>query len=436
MRVLVVGNGGREHALAWKISQSPRLKRLWIAPGNAGTGLEGENVDIASDDISELVRFSKKESVDLVVVGPELPLTMGLVDALEQEKIRAFGPSRSAAQLEASKVACKQTLRRADVPTADYQVFQDADSATRYVKARYPGERDKTPLVVKADGLASGKGVIVCSRREQVLEAIDRMGRKMEFGKAGLPMVIEERLDGQEVSVLAITDGRTILPLPPAQDHKAAYDGDQGPNTGGMGAYSPTPIIDAELIETVEDKILVPTIHTMKRSRKPFRGVLYAGLMLTSNGPKVLEYNVRFGDPECQPILMRLKSDLLDILEATVDGRLGEIDPPEWDPRPSICVVMASAGYPGEYTKGEEIAGLEVAAKVPDVKVFHAGTCFKDGKIVTAGGRVLGVTALGDSLALAKLNAYTAVKEIRWPGAWCRKDISDKAAASALSFGE
>ena len=398
--------------------------------------MEGENVNILAEDIAGLVRFAKKESVDLVVVGPELPLTMGLVDALEKEKIRVFGPSRAAAQLEGSKVTCKQTLRRADVPTAEYQVFQDADSATRYVKARFPGERDRTPLVVKADGLASGKGVIVCSRREQVLEAIDRMGRKLEFGKASLPMIIEERLEGQEVSVLAITDGRTILPLPAAQDHKAAYDGDQGPNTGGMGAYSPTPIIDEELLETVEDKILVPTIHTMKRSRKPFRGVLYAGLMLTANGPKVLEYNVRFGDPECQPILMRLKSDLLDILEATVDGRLGDIDAPEWDTRASICVVMASAGYPGEYTKGHEITGLEAAAGIPDVKVFHAGTSFQDGKVVTAGGRVLGVTALGESLALAKLSAYKAVKEIRWPGAWCRKDISDKAAAHVLAAGE
>jgi phosphoribosylamine--glycine ligase len=398
--------------------------------------LEGENVNILAEDTAGLVRFAKKESVDLVVVGPELPLTMGLVDALEKEKIRVFGPSRAAAQLEGSKVTCKQTLRRADVPTAEYQVFQDADSATRYVKARFPGERDRTPLVVKADGLASGKGVIVCSRREQVLEAIDRMGRKLEFGKASLPMIIEERLEGQEVSVLAITDGRTILPLPAAQDHKAAYDGDQGPNTGGMGAYSPTPIIDEELLETVEDKILVPTIHTMKRSRKPFRGVLYAGLMLTANGPKVLEYNVRFGDPECQPILMRLKSDLLDILEATVDGRLGDIDAPEWDTRASICVVMASAGYPGEYTKGHEITGLEAAAGIPDVKVFHAGTSFQDGKVVTAGGRVLGVTALGESLALAKLSAYKAVKEIRWPGAWCRKDISDKAAAHVLAAGE
>ena len=428
MRVLVVGSGGREHALAWKISQSPRLKRLWIAPGNAGTGLEGENVAIQGDDIAGIVRFAKKENVDLVVVGPELPLSLGLVDALANEKIRAFGPSKAAAQLEASKVACKLLLRQADVPTADYQSFRDADSAMRYVKARFPGERDRTPLVVKADGLASGKGVLVCSRREQVLDAIERMGRKMEFGKAGLPMVIEERLEGQEVSVLAITDGRTILPLPPAQDHKAAYDGDQGPNTGGMGAYSPTPVIDEELLDTVNEKILVPSIHTMRRNRKPFRGVLYAGLMLTASGPKVLEYNVRFGDPECQPILMRLKSDLLDILEATVDGRLDEIDAPEWDPRPSICVVMASAGYPGDYTKGDEITGLDAASQIPDVKVFHAGTAMKDGKIVSAGGRVLGVTALGDSLALAKLNAYKGVQAIRWPGAWCRKDISDKAA--------
>ena len=433
MRVLVVGTGGREHALAWKISQSPRLKRLWIAPGNAGTALEGENVDIASDDIAGIVAFCKKESVDLVVVGPELPLSLGLVDVLAKEKIKAFGPSRAAAQLEASKVTCKLLLRQADVPTAEYQSFRDADSAMRYVKARYPGERDKTPLVVKADGLASGKGVIVCSRREQVLDAIDRMGRKNEFGKAGLPMVIEERLEGQEVSVLAITDGRTILPLPAAQDHKAAYDGDQGPNTGGMGAYSPTPVIDEELLATVEDKILIPSIHTMKRNRKPFRGVLYAGLMLTPTGPKVLEYNVRFGDPECQPILMRLKSDLLDILEATVDGRLDEIDAPIWDPRPSICVVMASAGYPGEYTVGEEITGLEAAANVPDVKVFHAGTSRKDGKVVTTGGRVLGVTALGESLANAKLNAYKGVQAIRWPGAWCRKDISDKASAFVRS---
>lgn len=429
MKVLVIGSGGREHALAWKISQSPRIKRLWVAPGNAGTALDAENVPIAADDIKGLVSFARKEKVDLVVVGPEVPLTLGIVDAMASEKIRTFGPSRAAAQLEGSKAFCKLTLRQADVPTADYQVFRDADSAMRYIKARYPNENDKAPVVIKADGLASGKGVIVCSRRSDALDAIDRVARKNEFGKAGSQLIIEDRLEGPEASVLVITDGKTILTLPPAQDHKAAYDGDKGPNTGGMGAYSPTPVVTDELMETIEDKILVPTIHTMKRNRKPFKGVLYAGLMLTQVGPKVLEYNVRFGDPECQPILMRLKSDLLDILEATVDGKLDEIEPPVWDPRPAICVVMASQGYPGDYENGKEITGLEEAAGIEDVKVFHAGTKLVDGKVLTNGGRVLGVTALGSSLANAKLNAYTAVKAIRWPGAWCRKDISDKAAS-------
>ncbi len=429
MRVLVVGSGGREHALAWKISQSPRVTRLWVAPGNAGTAMDAENVPIQADDIAGLVSFAQKEKVDLVVVGPEVPLTLGLVDELAKVKIRAFGPSKAAAQLEGSKVFCKLLLRQADIPTADYQSFRDADSAMRYIKARYPNERDRAPVVLKADGLASGKGVIVCSYRDEALEAIDRIGRKNEFGRAGAQMIIEERLEGPEASVLAITDGRTILTLPSAQDHKAAYDGDKGPNTGGMGAYSPTPIVDQDLVETIEDKILVPTVHTMKRNRKPFRGVLYAGLMLTQAGPKVLEYNVRFGDPECQPLLMRLKSDLLDILEATVDGRLDEIDIPVWDPRPAICVVVASQGYPGNYENGREITGLDNAATIPDVKVFHAGTKIVDGRVVTNGGRVLGVTALGESLATAKLNAYKGVQAVRWPGAWCRKDISDKAAA-------
>lgn len=436
MKVLVVGSGGREHALAWKISKSPRLTRLWVAPGNAGTALEAENVPIAADDIAGLVAFAKKEKVDLVVVGPEVPLTLGLVDALAKEKIRAFGPSKAAAQLEGSKVFCKLLLRQADVPTAEYQAFRDADSAMRYIKARYPNERDKAPVVIKADGLASGKGVIVCSRRDDALEAIDRIARKNEFGRAGSQLIIEERLEGPEVSILAITDGKTILTLPPAQDHKAAHDGDKGPNTGGMGAYSPTPVITPEIIETIEDQILVPSIHTMKRNRKPFRGVLYAGLMLTQTGPKVLEYNVRFGDPECQPLLMRLQSDLLDILEATVDGRLNEIEPPVWDPRPAICVVMASQGYPGEFEKGRVITGLEAANAIADVKVFHGGTKLQDGQVVTDGGRVLGVTALGNSLAAAKLQAYTAVQAIRWPGAWCRKDISDKAAKYVLESAQ
>ncbi len=427
MRVLIVGQGGREHALAWKIAKSPRLTRLWIAPGNAGTAGEGENVDIAADDIVGLVAFAKREKVDLVVVGPEVPLVLGLVDALQEEKIRVFGPTRAAAQLEGSKVFCKQLLRQADVPTADYQNFRDPDDAMRYIKAKYPGERDKSQIVIKADGLASGKGVVVCSYREEALEAIDRISRKMEFGQAGSQLVIEERLEGPEVSILAITDGKTLVMLPPAQDHKPAYDDDKGPNTGGMGAYCPAPVVDDDMMAMIEEDVMIQTIHTMKRNRKPFRGVLYAGLMITKTGPKVLEFNVRFGDPECQPLLMRLQSDILDILQATADGCLDSIDAPQWDPRPAVCVVVASEGYPGEYQKGRQIAGLAAADAMPDVKVFHAGTKLVDGQVVTDGGRVLGVTAIGETISAAKLSAYTAVRAVRWPGAWCRKDISDKA---------
>jgi phosphoribosylamine--glycine ligase len=431
MKVLVIGNGGREHALCWKISQSPRVDRVFCAPGNAGCAEHAENVPISPTDVAGLVRFAKENNIGLTVVGPEASLAAGVTDAFSSEKLRIFGPSKAAAQLESSKVFCKSILHGADVPTADYQSFRDAESATRFINDRYPDEHQDVPLVIKADGLAQGKGVVVCRNRRDALEAIDRMARRKEFGDAGRKLVIEERLDGQEASVLAITDGRTILTLPPAQDHKPAFDGDKGPNTGGMGAYSPTPLVPESMVRWIEEHILVPTVHTMKRSRNPFRGVLYAGLMITHQGPKVLEYNVRFGDPECQPLLMRLRSDLVDILEATVDGRLGEIPPPEWDPRPAVCVVMASEGYPGSYESGRPIRGLEEAAKIPDVKVFHAGTAFKDGQIVTAGGRVLGVTALGTSLSAAKLQAYTAVKCIRWQGAWCRKDISDK----GLSLG-
>jgi phosphoribosylamine--glycine ligase len=427
MKVLIVGNGGREHALAWKISQSSRVDQIFVAPGNAGTALEAENVAISSTDIAALIALAKKEKIGLTVVGPEAPLALGIVDAFQKEGLRIFGPTQAAAQLESSKVFCKNLLRQADIPTADFQVFRDADSAMRYIKARYPNERDRAPVVVKADGLASGKGVIVCSRRQDALDAIDRIARREEFGKAGRQMVIEERLEGPEASVLAITDGKTILTLPPCQDHKAAFDGDTGPNTGGMGAYCPTPIVDTELLESIEERILVPTIHTMKRNRKPFKGVLYAGLMLTSAGPKTLEFNVRLGDPECQPLLMRLQSDLMDILEATVDGCLDSIEDPIWDPRPALCVVVASEGYPGEYEKGKEITGLEAAGQVEDVKVFHAGTRLEQGRVLTDGGRVLGVTALGATISAAKLQAYTAVQKVRWPGAWCRKDISDRA---------
>lgn len=427
MKVLVVGNGGREHALAWKISQSPRVSQVFAAPGNAGTAIDVENVNIAVSDFERLIKFVRYNQIDLTVIGPEAPLATGIVDAMQKQGMRVFGPSKAAAQLEGSKVFCKKVLHTADVPTAECQVFRNAENAERFITDRFPSEEQDVPVVIKADGLAAGKGAIVCRRRNEALAAIDRICRQREFGDAGNQVVIEERLDGQEASVLAITDGRTIVTLPPAQDHKPAHDGDQGPNTGGMGAYCPTPAISEETLRWVEEHMLVPTIHAMKRSRQPFRGVLYAGLMLTNQGPKVLEFNVRFGDPECQPLLMRLQSDLVDLIEATIDGRLDEIEPPRWDPRPAVCVVMASAGYPDQYAKGKPIRGLEEAGRLPDVKVFHAGTTRVDGQVVTNGGRVLGVTALGNTISAAKLQAYTAVKCIRWEGAWCRKDISDKA---------
>jgi phosphoribosylamine--glycine ligase len=423
MNILIIGNGGREHALTWKITQSPRADRVFVAPGNAGTDFDGENVDISPTDFPKLIQFAKQNEVGLTIVGPEAPLVAGIVDAFEEAGLKIFGPKKNAAELEGSKVFCKDLLRHADVPSADYQVFYSPDEAVKFIK-----EREDAPVVVKADGLAAGKGVFVCAHRQEALEAIEKIARQKIFGKAGDRLVIEERLDGQEVSVLCITDGQTILTLPPAQDHKAAHDGDTGPNTGGMGAYCPAPLLTEEMQRWVEGHILVPTVHAMKRSRRPFRGVLYAGLIMTKQGPKVLEYNVRFGDPECQPLLMRLKTDLLDILEATVAGRLDEIEPLEWDPRPAVSVVMASHGYPGDYEKGFPIRGLADAETQSDVKVFHAGTAMKNDQVVTAGGRVLNVTALGDTISQAKLNAYRAVKCIRWSGAWCRKDISDKAA--------
>ncbi len=422
MNILVIGNGGREHALAWKLKQSPRAGRVFVAPGNAGTAVDAENVDIRVNDFRRLISFAKENQVGLTVVGPEGPLAEGIVDAFQAEGLRIFGPNKAAAELEASKVFCKELLRNADVPTADYQVFRSAERASTYLT-----DREDVPVVVKADGLAAGKGVFVCSGRTDALAAVETLSRSREFDEAAKSIVIEERLDGHEASVLAVTDGRTILALPACQDHKPAYDGDRGPNTGGMGAYCPTPLVTDQMMRWIEEHVLVPTVHAMKRARRPFRGILYAGLMITNQGPKVLEYNVRFGDPECQPLLLRLKSDLLDLLEAVVDGRLDAIDAPVWDERPSLCVVMASDGYPGKYTTGKPIRGLDEAALVPDVKVFHAGTATSDGRVMTSGGRVLGVTALGNSISAAKLQAYTAVKAIRWEGAWCRKDISDKA---------
>lgn len=422
MKVLVIGNGGREHALAWKLRQSPLATAVYVAPGNAGTAQDCQNVDIPADDFEGLIRFARQEKIELTVVGPEAPLAAGIVDAFQRAGLAIFGPTRAAAELESSKVFCKNLLRSAAVPTADFRAFHDYAEAVKFLE-----DREEAPLVVKADGLAAGKGVIVCDNRLQAVEAVHRIARDKVFGEAGNQLVIEERLHGEEASVLAITDGQTLVTLQPAQDHKRAWDGDQGPNTGGMGAYCPAPLVTDEMLHWIEEHILVPTVHAMKRARRPFRGVLYAGLMITNQGPKVLEFNVRFGDPETQPLLLRLKTDLLQILLAAVEGSLDRLEPLEWDPRPAVCVVMASEGYPEQYRKGLPIRGLDEAAAMPDVKIFHAGTALRDGQVVTAGGRVLGVTALGDSIALAKRNAYAAVKKIRWEGAWCRKDIADKA---------
>jgi phosphoribosylamine--glycine ligase len=422
MKILIVGQGGREHALAWKIRQSPLVKEIFCAPGNAGTALEAVNIDIAATNIEGLVQFAKKEKIDLTVIGPEAPLVAGLADILDKEGLRVFGPSKQAAELEGSKVFAKDLLRTAAIPTAEAQVFSNAQAAEAYVEGR-----EETRLVVKADGLASGKGVSVCQNKDEALQALRRIMRAREFGEAGARVVIEECLDGEEASILALTDGETILPLETAQDHKAAYDEDKGPNTGGMGAYSPAPLITPLLMDNIIGQVLVPAVHAMKRRNRPFRGILYAGLMITHQGPKVLEFNVRFGDPEAQPLLMRMKSDLVPVLVAAAEGRLREVQPIEWDPRPAICVVMAAEGYPGDYQKGQVIRGLDEANQIEGVKVFHAGTALKNGEVVTAGGRVLGVTAVGDRLGDAKLRAYQAVKLIRWPGAWCRHDISDKA---------
>ncbi|HID78116.1 MAG TPA: phosphoribosylamine--glycine ligase [Planctomycetaceae bacterium] len=422
MNVLVIGGGGREHALAWRIAQSPRVERVLVAPGNAGTAEDAENVGVSATDFPGLVRVVRQNDVELTVVGPEAPLAAGIVDAFHAENLRVFGPTKLAAELEASKVFCKTLLRKANVPTAEFRTFDSAEEASRYLQ-----DREDMPVVVKADGLAAGKGVMVCDDRHQALDAVRRIAQERQFGAAGDRLVIEERLHGEEASVLAITDGRTIVTLQPAQDHKPAYDGDRGPNTGGMGAYSPAPVVDDAMLHWIEEHIFVPTVHTMNRIGRPFRGVLYAGLMITGQGPKVLEFNVRFGDPECQPLVMRLQTDLVELLDLAVEGRLNEIDELEWDPRAAVCVVMASEGYPGQYSKGHPIRGLDEAAQLPDVKVFHAGTKRADGQVVTAGGRVLGVTALGENIAQAKRNAYSAVRCIRWRGAWCRKDISDKA---------
>jgi phosphoribosylamine--glycine ligase len=427
MNVLVVGKGGREHALVWKLSRSPRAGKVFCAPGNAGTARDGTNVPISLADTNEydkLARFCGKERVGLVVIGPEDPLAHGLSDYLRKRGIKVFGPSREAARVETSKVFAKTLMRHADVPTAEFQIFDHPDPARYYVDTR------DYPVVVKADGLAAGKGVIVCKDTPEAKKAIRRIMVDEEFGApAGRQVVIEKKLDGEEVSVLALVSGRTVLPLPPCQDHKPALDGDKGPNTGGMGAYCPAPVGTPELMKQFETGVFVPVVHAMKRGRYPFQGVLFAGLMLTNQGPRVLEFNARFGDPETQCLMVRLKTDLLDLLEAVADERLGEFadDQLDWDPRPAVCVVLASAGYPGKYETGKTITGLDEAAKLPDVQVFHSGTKQLGDRVVTDGGRVLAVTALGDDLAAAKARAYEAVKLIQFPGMHYRTDIADKA---------
>jgi phosphoribosylamine---glycine ligase len=423
MKVLVIGKGGREHALVWKLARSPRVERVFCAPGNAGTARDGVNVPVEANDFDGLLRFVKKEGVGLTVVGPEEPLALGVVDAFQKEGQRIFGPTREAARIEASKVFSKQLMRHADVPTADFRVWDHPEPARHYIETR------EYPVVVKADGLAAGKGVFVCSSTAEALAAVERIMVREEFGRpAGRQVVIEKRLDGEELSIQALVAGRTIVPLAPTQDHKAALDDDKGPNTGGMGAYCPAPLGTPELLREVDASILVPTVHAMKRGRRPFRGVLYAGLMVTNQGPRVLEFNCRLGDPETQPLLMRLQTDLLDLLEATVDDRLGEFEGRlEWDLRPAVCVVMASQGYPGNYAKGRLIEGLEEVSRLSDVKVFHAGTRIDRGEVVTDGGRVLGVTALGETLAQARERAYEAVGRIHFQGAFYRRDIAAKA---------
>jgi phosphoribosylamine--glycine ligase len=426
MKVLVIGKGGREHALVWKLAQSPRAERVYCAPGNAGTAEDGENVAIEATDFDKLVRFARKEDIGLTVVGPEEPLARGIVNTFQKAGLRIFGPTREAAQLEASKVFAKTVMRDANVPTAEFRLCDHPDPARHYVETR------EYPVVVKADGLAAGKGVLVCSTTQEALDAIDRIMVQEEFGRAaGRQIVIEKRLEGEELSIQALVSGRTIIPLEPTQDHKAAFDNDQGPNTGGMGAYCPAPLGTPELLEAVDRDILVPTVHVMKRRRRPFRGLLYAGLMVTNQGPRVLEFNCRFGDPETQPLLLRLRTDLLDVLEAVVDDRLDEFEGRlEWDPRPAVCVVMASRGYPGPYEKGLAITGLAETARLPDVKVFHAGTRREGERVLTDGGRVLGVTALGDTLAAARDRVYEAVRLLRFPGAFCRQDIAARALRS------
>ena len=423
MKILLIGGGGREHALAWKMSTSPRCDALYAAPGNPGIAQNGECVDVDPDDNDAVVAFAKDNGVDLVVVGPEDPLANGLGDAVRQAGILCFGPTAEGARIEADKAYAKNLMRSAAVPTAEARIFDDLASAKEYVLSRDHG------VAVKAAGLAKGKGVVVCPEPYQAVKPLEEMMRDKVFGDAGNVVVIEEMLVGQEATVLAFCDGRSIYLMEPLQDHKPIGDGDTGKNTGGMGAYSPVPIIDDAEMARIQREILVPIVDAMRRDFGRYEGVLYAGLMLTPGGPKVIEFNCRFGDPECQPLMMRLRSDIVAAMTAVAEHKLDGAEL-VFDPRPSVCVVMASGGYPDKYEKGFEITGIDDAEAEADVKVFHAGTAVHDGKLVSSGGRVLGVTALGDSIADAQRRAYEAVGKIHWQDCYYRTDIAAKAIES------
>jgi len=420
MIVLVVGSGGREHALCWAIAKSPLCDKLYCAPGNVGIAGVAECVPVDAEDIAGIVRFAKRSNVDFVVVGPEMPLVAGLVDALEKAGIKAFGPTAAATRIEGSKGFMKDLCARYDIPTAAFGRFDEPDQAKEFIL------RHGARLVVKADGLAAGKGVIVCHNENEAYAAIDHIMIESAFGEAGAEVVIEEFLDGEEASFFALVDGERALPLASAQDHKRAHDGDEGPNTGGMGSYSPAPVVTNDLVQTIMERIINPTVAAMKEEGHPYKGLLYAGLMIQDGQPKVLEFNARFGDPECQPLLMRLKSDLLPALVACVDGHVDSVDL-EWYDDVALLVVMATQGYPGYYPKGSEIRGIEQADALDGVVVFHAGTKAEDGRIVADGGRVLGVTARAPTVAEAQKLAYDAVDRIDWPEGFCRRDIGWRA---------
>ena len=420
MKVLVVGGGGREHALVWKIAQSPRVSQLYCAPGNAGIAEQATIVPIKANDLDGLLSFALKEGIDLTVVGPEEPLTKGMVDLFESKNLMIFGASRKAAEIEGSKAFAKEMMKKYRIPTASYEIFDDQKEAVRYLR------KQGAPVVVKADGLAAGKGVLICKTVEEAVQSVEKIMVEKIFGEAGRRVVIEEYLVGEEASYIAFTDGKTILPLASSQDHKAIFDGDEGPNTGGMGAYSPAPVVTDQVHERIIERVLRPIIQGMGEEGRPYKGVLYAGLMISDGHPKTLEFNARFGDPETQPVLMRMKGDIVPILEACMKGNLSQYRI-EWNPQAAVCVVMASKGYPGDYEKGRPIEGLEEVKTIKDVFIFHAGTAAKDGRTVTNGGRVLGVTGLGEDIPRAIEKTYQAVKKISWEGVYYRKDIGQKA---------